>query len=262
MSNFETLYSTLQSEFNSNSAKTEKTLEQLKIELAKLFFLSEKPALDTNQLIAARDALEMGALWNIRTKNINSFERYVVQLQTYYIDYKTKLPVSPRENIMTGLQLMNLIAQNRIADFHLALESLDPSLFESDPHIRHPVDLEKALMEGSYNKVLNNRNQVPAPEFSYFMDILVTTIQNEIASCCEKAYRSLPLHEISTMLFFGKGDDILAFASQRGWTVNTGNVVHFRAGAEGSTEEQQPQLPVHKILSQTMEYAKELERIV
>lgn len=40
------------------------------------------------------------------------------------------------------------------------------------------------------------------------------TLRNEIASCCEKAYRSLPIQQIATMLFFNKSDDILAFASQ------------------------------------------------
>lgn len=177
MSNFTSLYQKLQTQFSSRDADIINTLSLLKIELAKLGYLSGNHELSADQLTAARDVLEIGALWSIQSNEMSSFERYITQLQTYYCDYSLKLPASPRQNMMTGLQLMNLIAQNRIAEFHLALESIDPVLFESDPNIRHPVELEKALMEGSYNKVLNTRDQVPAPEFGYFMNILVSTIQ-------------------------------------------------------------------------------------
>ncbi|KAJ9054542.1 regulatory particle non-ATPase [Entomophthora muscae] len=261
MSNFSSLYQKLQKQFSAGDAGTDSTLSLLKIELAKASYLSGSNMLSAEQLAAARDILEIGALWSIRCNEMTSFERYITQLHTFYCDYSAKLPKSPRQNMMTGLQLMNLIAQNRIAEFHLALESIDPMLFESDPNIRHPVELEKALMEGSYNKVLNTRDQVPAPEFGYFMNILVTTIQNEIASCCEKAYRSLPIQQIATMLFFNKGDDILAFASQRSWTVNADHTVVFRPKV-ASDSSSACALPTHRILGQAMDYAKELERIV
>ncbi|KAI0243802.1 regulatory particle non-ATPase [Massospora cicadina] len=258
MSDFVSLYQKLQTQFNAGDAGIDDTLALLKVELANLAYLTRDHELSIEQLVAARDILEIGALRSIRINDMLAFERYITQLQTYYCDYSLHLPASPRQNMMAGLQLMNLIAQNRIAEFHLALESIDPGLLEVDPNLRHPVELEKALMEGSYNKVLNTRDQVPAPEFGYFMNILVSTIQNEIASCCEKAYHSLPIQQIATMLFFNKGDDILAFASQRGWNINSDHTVVFRPKSSAQSHT----LPIHKILAQTMDYAKELERIV
>lgn len=33
---------------------------------------------------------------------------------------------------------------------------------------------------------------MPAPTYSFFIDILLDTIREDIADCCEKAYKSLP----------------------------------------------------------------------
>lgn len=87
------------------------------------------------------------------------------------------LPASTYKDTLTGLNLMRLIAQNRISDFHMALEKVDPQEFEKNIFIKYPVEIEQSLMEGSYTKVLDYRGQPPSPEFSFFMDILVITIR-------------------------------------------------------------------------------------
>lgn len=69
-------------------------------------------------------------------------------------------------------------------------------------------------MEGSYNRVWSSRSEVPAPEYLFFIDILMNTIRNEIASCSEKAYTSLPLSDAGTLLFFTNMQDILNFAKE------------------------------------------------
>src|SRR5690606_21278479 len=79
-------------------------------------------------------------------------------------------------------------------------------------YIKHPIQVEQCLMEGSYGKVWNSRANVPAPEYVFFMDILMGTIRNEIASCSEKAYTSLPLADAATLLYFKLQDELLAFA--------------------------------------------------
>ena len=43
--------------------------------------------------------------------------------------------------------------------------------------IQHPILLEQYLMEGSYHKVLAARKEVPATEYSYFMDSLMVTVR-------------------------------------------------------------------------------------
>lgn len=89
------------------------------------------------------------------------------------------LPHSKREFPIRGLNLIRLLTQNRIADFHTTLESLPLPADEinDNPYIRHPVNLERWLMEGSYSKVWNAREEAPADEYKFFVDSLMGTIR-------------------------------------------------------------------------------------
>jgi 26S proteasome regulatory subunit N12 len=53
---------------------------------------------------------------------------------------------------MQGLNLLRLLVQNRIAEFHTELELVGPEAQQA-PSVRQPVQLEQWLMEGAYNKV-------------------------------------------------------------------------------------------------------------
>lgn len=44
------------------------------------------------------------------------------------------------------------------------------------------------------------RSKVPAQSFSYFLDILVDTIRDEIAACMEKSFDKIHISEASKML--------------------------------------------------------------
>lgn len=41
-----------------------------------------------NELIIARDVLEIAVKYSVTTKDIAAFERYISQLKCYYFDYK------------------------------------------------------------------------------------------------------------------------------------------------------------------------------
>ena len=84
-----------------------------------------------------------------------------------------------------GLNLLCLLSQNRVAEFHTELERLSPEELKN-VYIEQPIRLEQYIMEGSYNKVLLLRNNVPAESFKFFLDILLVTVRNEMASCMEK----------------------------------------------------------------------------
>jgi len=93
--------------------------------------------------------------------------------------YRSVLPPSKREFPVRGLNLIRLLTQNRIADFHTTLESLPLPADEigANPYIAHPVNLERWLMEGSYSKVWNAREEAPAEEYKFFVDSLMGTIR-------------------------------------------------------------------------------------
>ena len=86
---------------------------------------------------------------------------------------------------LLGLNLLCLLSQNKVAEFHTELERLSGKELES-VYIRHPVSMEQYIMEGSYNKVINLKGNVPAESYNFFFDILLKTVRNEIASCLEK----------------------------------------------------------------------------
>jgi 26S proteasome regulatory subunit N12 len=106
---------------------------------------------------------------------------------TFYwgVVHSSILPHSEREFPIRGLHLIRLLIQNRIADFHTTLESLPLPADElvSNPFIRHPVNLERWLMEGSYSKVWNAREEAPAEEYKFFVDSLMGTIRFVMFTC-------------------------------------------------------------------------------
>jgi len=263
MSDLGKLYRDLQQSFSARPCDLKKCgalLAQLKIGLITAGLLVPHGEVNPKDLEIARDILEIGAFWSIRSKDIPSFDRYFSQLQTFYNDYGSILSKSPREFPIRGLNLIRLLTQNRIADFHTTLESLPlpADSLTSNPFISHPINLERWLMEGSYSKVWNAREEAPAEEYKFFVDSLMGTIRNEIASCEETAYESLPLKDAATLLFFASQSELLAFAKQRGWQVNlsAGTITFSRKG------EEKMEIPKEKLIAANLQYARELEQIV
>lgn len=102
----------------------------------------------------ARDILEIGAEFSVATKNISSFERYISQLKCYYFDYKD-FGESKNKYKLLGLNLLFLLSQNRVAEFHTELELLPSEIIQTNKFIQHPLALEQYLMEGRYNKLFS-----------------------------------------------------------------------------------------------------------
>ncbi|GAN06596.1 26S proteasome non-atpase regulatory subunit 8 [Mucor lusitanicus] len=244
---------------SSNLQKVGQLLTQAKVGLIELgAFVPVAGKTDPNVLVTARDILEAGAYYSVRIKDIASFERYIAQLNTYYHDLATVLPPSTQMYPLIGLNLLRLLSQNRLSDFHTALETIDLDQLQSNQFIKQAVDLEQFLMEGSYNKVWSTRSTVQGEEFMFFYDILISTIRHEIASCSEKAYEYLPLNDASTLLFLKNTEELLNFANERGWKVNPAEQkVYF-----GTEDDSIVEIPQEQIITRTLGYARELERIV
>jgi len=238
-------------------AKVATHLENLKLMLIKLKFLPTKDEEATLQeLVLSRDTLEIGAQYSVVVEDIPSFERYMAQLQTYYHDYAAKLPQSAFQFQLLGLNLLCLLSQNRVAEFHTELERLPASEIQNNVYIKHPVSLEQYIMEGSYNKVILAKGNVPAESYKYFIDILMGTVRNEIASCLE-AYSDISCADAARMLSIGAGE-MTDYASERGWQISGGRL-RFRR-ADGEQEEQG--VPSIELANMAITYAREMEQIV
>ena len=228
-------------------------MTQLKIAL--LDFSSLPPATADGsataqqELTLAREILEHGAMLSIKAMDIPSFERYVAQLKVYYTDCATHLPESQRQFPILGLNLLRLLAQNRIAEFHTELEQIPMALQQSNVYIKFPAQvasrthrqspltplsqrsarptdrppapmpqLEQHIMEGSYNKVLSAKQDGQyAKEGMFFMDMLVDTVRDEIAECSEKAYTSIKLADLQALLMLGSEAELREFAETVPW---------------------------------------------
>jgi len=92
--------------------------------------------------------------------------------------YRSSLPPSKHKFPLWGLNLICLLTQNCITDFHTTLESLPLPADEIsvNPFIQHPVNLKQWLMEGSYSKVWNVQEEAPPEEYKFFMDSLMGII--------------------------------------------------------------------------------------
>ncbi|MBW0474420.1 hypothetical protein O181_014135 [Austropuccinia psidii MF-1] len=268
----EKLYQQLQQQFQTQHSNPiiGQLLHKLKLCLAESSLLmpslTDTRTTDRDSLRKARDILEIGAFYSIRTQNIPAFERYISQLGPYYNDYSSLLTPSERRYALVGLDLLRLLSQNKIAQFHTTLEGLvkehdhqNIDILHNNQFISHPINMERWLMEGSYSKVWAARAQMPIEEYRYFLDLLVDTIRNEIASCQEKAYNLLPLSDAGTLLFFKTPGEVIQFAQQRKWHVDPiTQTISFPASNNVTKHE----LAKEKVIEATLGYAKELETIV
>lgn len=233
---------------------------QLKIRLIKFKlippFPKEQLATIKKQLTLARETYELGAFLSIEQKDESSFERYVAHLKTYYNDYQVLLGDSEWKWPILGLHLMALLAQNNISEFHTELELVPFDNQQNTNYISFPVELERWLMEGSYNKVLNAAPKVPLPLFKFFMDKLTVTVRKKMASCIEQAYEKFPINQaIELLRFQGKQGEFEAFCKERNWEVK--EEISFNRGKQQNLD-----IPAHNTIRQSLLYATELERIV
>lgn len=216
------------------------------------------PSINSSDIALARDVYEVAALLSLKQEDEMSFERHVAQLKTYYVDYAPVLPPSHNQNLILALNLMRLMAQNRIGEFHTELE-LVPPVSRSDKYIDYALRLEHYLMEGSYSKIREEKVAVPHALFSYFVDRLMETVRQEIADCSEKAYGSLSVEAAQRILSLGSEEEVQDFCDMRKWKVENG-VVYFTERDTGKMGVEP--IPSDRMIQRTLGYARELEQII
>lgn len=237
-----------------------KLLSSIKVELTKLQFLpSTGREVSKEELLVARNALEIGALWSIAVKDIPSFERYIAMLKIYYTDYSNGLPESAYMYELLGLDLLCLLSQNKVGEFHTALERLPAAAVSDNVYIRHPIAMEQYLMEGAYNKIYLAKGEVPAEGYKFFIEELLLTIREDIADCVENAYDRIKPEDIGKMLYLASTNEILQYCQQRGWSVGSDGYLHFKKEVRSKFDDG---IPSHELANQMLHYAREMEQIV
>uniref|UniRef100_A0A8C2PLL8 26S proteasome non-ATPase regulatory subunit 8 n=1 Tax=Capra hircus TaxID=9925 RepID=A0A8C2PLL8_CAPHI len=250
------MYEQLKGEWNRKSpnlSKCGEELGRLKLVLLELNFLpTTGTKLTKQQLILARDILEIGAQWSILRKDIPSFERYMAQLKCYYFDYKEQLPESAYMHQLLGLNLLFLLSQNRVAEFHTELERL-PDI-QTNVYIKHPVSLEQVRL-----RKWEGRAWLKGAAQGETLGRVSWKTRDEIAGCIEKAYEKILFTEATRILFFNTPKKMTDYAKKRGWVLGLNNYYSF------ASQQQKPEdttIPSTELAKQVIEYARQLEMIV
>ncbi|GAM86566.1 hypothetical protein ANO11243_045800 [Dothideomycetidae sp. 11243] len=265
---------------SSSLSSAPRLLSQAKINLLKLDALIPTPNTSASHLTLARDVLEAGALLSIRQRDPDAFTRYFQQLHPFYSlpasrwgsggALHSNTAASSRSKV-TGLYLLLLLSQGDYAGFHTEIERLETARtdgrpLEEDPSIAYPMRLEQALMEGSYDRVWGETkgDRVPGEEFGVFSEVLINTIRNEIASCSERAYPSLPISNAKNLLFLDSEGAVVDFARSRGWDARDGRIYFPPADAAdaGSADSKDVMAATGLVIENTLGYARKLETIV
>ncbi|PYI19689.1 subtilisin-like protein [Aspergillus violaceofuscus CBS 115571] len=266
-----TLLTSLHSSLSAHDLeKTTTLLTQAKRTLLQQNALIPTPTTPRDLLPLAREILELGALAAIRQTDAPGFTRYYQQLQPFYDLERDSRESSSQRSKITGLYLLLLLSMGDSTSFHTVLEglveeaSLQGRSVEDDPFIKYPVELERNLMEGSYDKVWRETNseRVPGEDFGLFSSVLVGTIRSEIADCSEKAYPSLPISNAKNLLFMDSEGAVIEFAQQRGWVLRDGRI-YFPVEPEAAARSEKDILVASgTIIENAIGYARELETIV
>jgi len=239
-------------------------LEELKMELTLVSFLPTSApgtgGLDERAILVAREIMEIGAEHSVAVRDVAAFKRYMAILKTYYMDYAGTLHESAKMYELLGLNLLCLLSQNRTAEFHTELELLPAQVIQKNPYIASPVRLEQFIMEGSYNKVVDTKENVPAKSYSYFIEILLETIRSEIASCMEKSYEEISAKECLKMLSVDKAG-LAKLIDERGWHQSKSGMVTFTSEEEKKASHMM-EVPAKELAEMAISYAKEMEQIV
>lgn len=278
------------------AAVTEAKLAGVGLAGAQGRWLSAPSAGEVGELQAIRECLEYGVLLSLQGSHaagpdVDAFRRNYAQLSVLYArGVREHLGPSERELLIVGLNLMLLLVEQRIADFHQELELIDPVVCRENPLVQYPVQLEVHLSEGSYNRVLAACGNAPDPNFGRLAESMAETVREEVADCIERAYDELSRDGCGRMLGLA-GAPLDRFLAGRGWPVDgKGRVRVAEAGAaavagagtgggavamdaEGAgvdgagvggvaADLNVSKVPAIDIISSTLMYAKELERIV
>ncbi|KAL8909163.1 MAG: hypothetical protein Q9207_000337 [Kuettlingeria erythrocarpa] len=270
-SNLSNILSQLETPSPLSPQKITSLLTSAKRELLTLNALIPTPSTSSSILALARQTLETGALLSIRLQQPDAFTRYYQQLLPFYEIPETSYGdnTASQRSKVTGLYLLLLLTKGDYAAFHTVLEGLEVGQaangdgLEGDEFISYPVKLERWLMEGSYDRVwaATKGEGVPSEEFGVFTEVLVGTIRDEIASCSEKAYPSLPIANAKNLLFLDSEGSVVDFAQAKGWVVKDGRISFPQQQGDMRTEKD-ILVASGQVIENTIGYARELETIV
>ena len=197
--------------------------------------------------------LECGVLLACLAHDLDAFSRNFAQLKPLY-----QTTTGERKSHILGLNLMFLLVGSRLSEFHAELELLSDEEAAS-VFVKFPVEIERQLMVGSYDQVLNAKEHIPDASYEFFMDSLSQTVRDSIADCMEVSYDSMELGDAMKMMIFQSTEELQSFIEdcRDDWIVEGGSICFQTAPSERLAD-----IPSMELIAQNLSYATEMERII
>ncbi|EGR34720.1 hypothetical protein IMG5_003230, partial [Ichthyophthirius multifiliis] len=218
-----------------------------------------------NELVSSRYFHELCILYILSTKDISQFESSINYLSTYYQNYQN-LPPSANQNTFVALNLLYLLSYNKLAEFHTAIELINPHDLQENKYIDFVVDLERQITIGNYSKVIQSKEKVPLMSFHVFLDRIIETIRYETARSAEKGYESLRLTDCVKLFHLHNVDQVQDFADQQNKISDenefTWVVQNDRLWFKGKDHKNVQKFNAENLIRTSLSYAYELEKIV
>jgi 26S proteasome regulatory subunit N12 len=242
-------------------------LDNLKVAMTHLSALPplfEQTETKQEELLLARELLEMSVVLSAKEDDEIAFERNFAQLRSYYEDVRDELPESKNEPVCWGLNLLRLLMQNRIGSFHAELELTSPKLLASKC-VKYSIELEQRLMEGAYNKIVSEsvNGDIPDESFKLFANRMSKTARDEIVNCIEKSASEITLKNLARLLILDQDkNEAMKYATERGWVLDSSRLEETFVFADEQALPSSKDIPSHEMISRALLYSRELERIV
>ena len=162
-------------------------------------------------LICIGEVYEFATFLAVEKKNIEEFERNICVLKSYYDEFDSIIGVSSKKNSILGLYLLYLLSFNKISQYHTEIELISQEDIENNIYIQVPVSLETYFVQGRYQKILQQQDNVPQAAYYFFIGKFVDAIRYEIARSAERSYDSLRLRDMQKMFMIDEEAKLMAF---------------------------------------------------
>ena len=135
-------------------------------------------------------------------------------LKSYYDEFENIIGKSQRKNTILGLYLLYLLSYNKISQYHTEIELIPQEDIDNNIYIKVPVSLETYFVQGSYQKILQQKQNVPHLAYYFFIEKFEDAIRYEIARSAERSYDSLKLRDMQKMFMIETEAQLQAFIAQ------------------------------------------------
>ena len=184
-------------------------------------------------------------------------------IKQFYIEYSYLIENNHNRLYFIGLYLLHLLSNNRITEYCFELEHLSLLDF-SNNFISFVIEIQHCITEGNFNKLLSLKSTMSDPGYIFYLNKLSHSLRYQIAKSAERSFRSINVNSLLELLRMQSNSELIQFIEKEiqkeesdiQWIINDNKVIFKESSNEKGA------IPSRKILSNTVNLAKEIEKIV